>query len=200
MGTGVRFAGGLTASLASLLAAKYLEYEYLRLYAPYLSIASLIVVALVPGLIAGSFMLAFASAAAGGLTGAILWLLLLYSPSFPPLLEGLGLDSTLTFLAVLVLAFIAAGAVGRAASRIRAPVEEQAAVGTVEGEAAPVEQVQVPRGGEAGEGLLEEILEGKKPPEKPAEEGEEVFHICKYCSEPVPEGAVFCSYCGRRQR
>jgi len=201
MRSSIKLVMGAIASFLAVLVTRYMAYN--RFTVPFLDVAAIIAVAVIPGVVGGNFMISAVAAALGATIGILCWLVLIYTPisgELTTIATILSMEPTVGYIILLLISFITSGLIGHVVSMYTyRPVEEEKA------EAQQVEE----KTEEAPQLLQEKVEEPTKteappPPEttltglEPPEVEEEIFTICKFCSEPVPEGAVFCPHCGKK--
>ncbi len=190
---------GAISSFLAILVTRYMAYINFTL--PFLDVAAIIVVAIIPGIVGGTFMISAVAAALGSTIAVLCWLILLYTPitgEITTITSTLSLEPTIGYIVFLLIAFIVSGLIGHVVNIYTSkPIEEEG----IEAQEVEGKEEKVPQ-------LLQEKIEEPTKVESPAgpvtsgtetpQAEEEIYTICKYCSEPVPEGATFCPHCGKK--
>ncbi|MEM1517877.1 MAG: zinc ribbon domain-containing protein [Nitrososphaerota archaeon] len=191
----------MMGAITSFLAIAFTRYlAYININIPLSDIFAIILVSILPGVIGGTFMLSAVAAAIGSTIGVLSWLILYYTPiagEMSYISNVLSLEPTIGYITLLSVAFIVAGLIGHGISiysERHVREEKKEAKEEIEEKAEEV----IP--------LTKEKISTEQPSqptptsislETPQIE-EEIYTICKYCSEPVPEGASFCPHCGKK--
>lgn len=204
---GVRFFAGLGVSAVSIVGMRFAQAR-LGLAIPYQELLLLAVVAVVPAVICRRSLLSLTSSLTGVLVGLMVWFIALpLEPAFWPydlLSSWLGSVPLVALLLVMMLAGLASGLFGMI---IRGEEEVVTPPSTTEKEEGQVPsqepQLVQPTGPETPEQVIgpADVGEGKelqRIEEVLLSEQETMYIICRFCSEPVPEGAKFCPHCGKK--
>jgi hypothetical protein len=202
MRSSIKLLMGAAASFSAILATRYMAY--INLTFPFLDVVAVIAVAVIPGVVGGAFMISAVAAALGSTLAVLCWLTMLYTPitgEVAMISSSLSLEPTIGYIIFVSAAFVVSGLIGHAVSVYASkPIIE---------EERPEALRPEEKAGEAPQVSREKIQEPAEI-EAPAPSGstapgletpeaeEEIYTICKYCSEPVPEGAVYCPHCGKK--
>lgn len=198
MRSSIKLMMGATTSFLAVAFTRYLAYINFNI--PLSDVVAIILVSILPGVIGGSFMLSAVAAAIGSTIGVLSWLILFYTPIVGEtsyISKVLSLEPTIGYIVLLSAAFIVAGLLGHVVSIYS---ERQ-----VRGEKKEAEE-EVKEKAEEVIPLTKEKI-STEPPSQPTPTSisiespqieEEIYTICKYCSEPVPEDAAFCPHCGKK--
>ncbi len=200
MRSSIRLVMGAVTTFLVVALSRY--FSYINYSIPLLDIIAIALVALIPGLLGTSFMVSAVAAGLGSVLGLLCWLTFFYTPisgEIAFLTSFLALEPNIGYIIILSFTFVIAGLIGHVFSSYTASqgVEERTETQKIE-EKIEETKPEVQK-------KIEEPEKLEKPPStfsetlvKPQQLEEEIYIICKFCSEPVPEGATFCPHCGRK--
>jgi hypothetical protein len=201
MRSSIKLLMGAVASFLVILVTRYMAY--INLTFPFLDVVAIIAVAIIPGVVGGTFMISAVAAALGSTLAVLYWLTMLYTPitgEIAMISSSLSLEPTIGYIIFISAAFVISGLIGHAINIYTSkPIEE-------EKPEAPKPEEKAEEVPQVSQEKIEEPtkIEATVPSESTATEleipeiEEEIYTICKYCSEPVPEGAVYCPHCGKK--
>jgi len=191
MRSSIKLLMGAVTSFLIILVTRYMAY--INLTFPFLDVVAIIAVAIIPGVVGGTFMISAVAAALGSTLAVLYWLIMLYTPitgEIAAISSSLSLESTIGYIIFLSAAFVVSGLIGHVISTSTSkPIEEE----KPEAPQVSREKIEEPTKIEAPPPVESVVTEVETP-----EIEEEIYTICKYCSEPVPEGAVYCPHCGKK--
>jgi len=191
MRSSIKLLMGAVTSFLIILVTRYMAY--INLTFPFLDVVAIIAVAIIPGVVGGTFMISAVAAALGSTLAVLYWLIMLYTPitgEIAAISSSLSLESTIGYIIFLSAAFVVSGLIGHVISTSTSkPIEEE----KPEAPQVSREKIEEPTKIEAPPPVESVVTEVETP-----ETEEEIYTICKYCSEPVPEGAVYCPHCGKK--
>ncbi|MCS7142535.1 MAG: zinc ribbon domain-containing protein [Aigarchaeota archaeon] len=214
MSEGLRYLAGASVGGGSLIGIRLLQSSYGNL--PYVDVVLLVLLAVVPVAICRTPLLSVASSMTGATFGIVVWLLVIpLDPNFWPydsISRAVGLVPLLTSTLTIISASASSGLIGLLISRPRRAAERPEVAPEVEAAAQPSAEVKVEaqeaevpseesvavQTGEAETGREEVEFTSQRIEEILAKGEEEIYLICKFCSEPAPGGAKFCPHCGRK--
>lgn len=200
MRSSIRLVMGAATTFLVVVLSRYISY--INYSIPLLDIIAIILVALIPGLLGASFMVSAVAAGLGSVLGVLCWLTLFYTPisgEIASLTGFLALEPNIGYIIILSATFVMAGLIGHVTSSYMPSQRVEEKTETQEMEKKIKETTpQVEKTIKEPEKIEKPPLTTSETSVKPQQLEEEIYIICKFCSEPVPEGAIFCPHCGRK--